>query len=1119
MEPQVCQWQFGAEGDCGMSSLLVPSPQSEAVTHELEELTLQPIQNLPPLSERKNVLQLRLQQRRTREQLVDQGIMPPLKSPAAFHGQIRSLERARTENFLKHKIRSRPERAELVRMHILQETGAEPSLQATQMRLKRARLADNLNEKIAQRPGPMELVEKNILPVDSTVKEAIIGEGHQSRDFSSVPPQKTQSEGVGQVNYPKVLDEDSCDALSPEQPASQASLSSAPSPAESKTPETPSPAPAPVPLFSTMLQALPVATQATTVKVISTSELPPSRPAVTAAFSKPGPTLVKQSQQKTPSEKSRSKKGKEPKSRVKKLKYHQYVPPDQKVEASEAPMDSSYARLLQQQQLFLQLQILSQQQQHYNYQTILPAPLKPVAEGQSSTAGGLPTSIVVSLPTAPPPPPLPSAPARPNNSLSNRRPGVLPANLEEMKVAELKLELKLRGLPVSGTKTDLIERLKPFQDNPSTSAPTIIPPPVTTTSMTMEVSTATTASTTPAIVLPVHQVASERMTSTPPVSPIPTDPSALQQDVGMSEAHSEPQMVSAGSAGPRSSPRSPFHIPQEKDRRLHEKERQIEELMRKLEQEQRLVEELKMQLEVEKRGQGGCSADSTSVSPKLTSLPTMNPVPTLLNSNAVKMEGTVLSNCSTAATISNPVPGSQALTSPLPTVVKLEDVTVSAGKPLQLQTQTQLITKIQPQVSTSPHLLHQSRRSPKLQTQTQAQPTAPSLQQFFISHPGRVSQVLGQSQTLLAASRQPQTLLATAAQAGTQILLPVSLPNNAAAIQLPRTTVSLQPVLQATVSNPGLVQASAPQLQSTKMETAPSQHLVNHSPLLQTLTVCNSTTDLENQVRPQMNPQCFLRSSQESRVSPRASPNHHISNGPVNKSSSPQPAFILQPTSLITQLPKSREPPRYEEAVKQSRNMHVNNASQVPTATSQQMDDLFDILIESGEMTPFMQQDTPVSHTKNHPVTANVSTLPVNTVLCRPPPQIHMAPPPTLSPALDPSLPTLCSLATDNQLEAFLEGTLAGTSPVSDLRTRGLMEELHAQLMEQQPYSPMDTSDLSFCDSSSPPSSLNMGLSDPTLDNMEWLDLTMPPGSAGALTPLGIPTDFLDSQDLQLHWD
>lgn len=37
-----------------MSSLLVPSPQSEAVTHEMEELSLQPTQSLPPLSERKN---------------------------------------------------------------------------------------------------------------------------------------------------------------------------------------------------------------------------------------------------------------------------------------------------------------------------------------------------------------------------------------------------------------------------------------------------------------------------------------------------------------------------------------------------------------------------------------------------------------------------------------------------------------------------------------------------------------------------------------------------------------------------------------------------------------------------------------------------------------------------------------------------------------------------------------------------------------------------------------------------------------------------------------------------------------------------------------------------------
>lgn len=84
---------------------------------------------------------------------------------------------------------------------------------------------------------------------------------------------------------------------------------------------------------------------------------------------------MQQSQPKQVNDK-RGKRSREPRPRVRKLKYHQYIPPDQKQEHSEAPMDSAYARLLQQQQQFLQLQIISQQQQHYNYQAILPAPLK-----------------------------------------------------------------------------------------------------------------------------------------------------------------------------------------------------------------------------------------------------------------------------------------------------------------------------------------------------------------------------------------------------------------------------------------------------------------------------------------------------------------------------------------------------------------------------------------------------------------------------------------------------------------------------------------------------------------------------------------------------------------------
>uniref|UniRef100_A0A3B4X4T4 SAP domain-containing protein n=1 Tax=Seriola lalandi dorsalis TaxID=1841481 RepID=A0A3B4X4T4_SERLL len=38
-------------------------------------------------------------------------------------------------------------------------------------------------------------------------------------------------------------------------------------------------------------------------------------------------------------------------------------------------------------------------------------------------------------------------------------------NMELLKVAELKQELKLRGLTVSGTKNDLIERLRNYQES------------------------------------------------------------------------------------------------------------------------------------------------------------------------------------------------------------------------------------------------------------------------------------------------------------------------------------------------------------------------------------------------------------------------------------------------------------------------------------------------------------------------------------------------------------------------------------------------------------------------------------------------------------------------------
>ncbi|XP_041673096.1 myocardin-related transcription factor B isoform X2 [Cheilinus undulatus] len=837
------------------------------------------------------VLQLCLQQRRNREQLVDQGIMPPLKTPATFHEQIRSLERARTGNFLKHKLCNRPERAELIRMHILQETPAEPSLQAKQMKLKRARLADDLNEKIAQRPGPMELVEKNILPVDSAVEE--VNEDSKTNKQPDI------------YNF----DEDDSDSFSPRQPDSQQSPSSAcTSPAGSEGTETMSnssqmnsPTPA-APANSQSRSDVINVVSTNEQQVFSTLPINTNVPSLT-----PGPILVKQSLPKLPSEKSRSKRSKETKPRVKKLKYHQYIPPDQKQELNEVPMDSAYARLLQQQQQFLQLQILSQQQQQYNYQTVPPATPKPATEVQSSCS-----SVALSGNSA-------STSVQPRHNQTNHRPDHLPANLDEMKVAELKMELKLRSLPVSGPKTDLIERLKLFQENSN-------------------IQTAAASETIPAA------CQSEITKLTPPVSPIASKVSSLGiEDCNVAES---PIKISE-SASPRTN--SPQKAPleerlpetgsyskdSEKDKRLHEKERQIEELMRRLEQEQKLVEELKMLLEVEKRSQQG---DSPQLSP--------------LTSIQVKEENMNSSDCCSP--------------SGLPVMIKQEEAA------------------------------DQSQLAPQ--------------NQFIISH-------------------QTKILLPVKTEA--QILLPASFPANSIKLH---TTVSSAAT--------GLLQTSGQTPQKTEASAALQQCRTQSEPLTKSSPISHTTV-------------------------------------------------TMQQTKSSNLVSKCKDPPRYEDAVKQTRSMQT--AIQGPTAASQQMDDLFDVLIESGEISPFTRQDPPILG-KPLPVTASVTTLPINTVLSRPPPLVQVAQLPT-SP-LNPST-NLAALVSDPQLETLLD------SYHTEPQTLKLIEELH-----------------------SPVVAMEVDLNESTnMDNMDWLDLTLsvPGGGVNPLdmsTPAGVfSSDFLNSHELHLNWD
>ncbi|XDV45241.1 hypothetical protein PO909_013370, partial [Leuciscus waleckii] len=291
----------------------------------------------------------------------------------------------------------------------------------------------------------------------------------------------------------------------------------------------------------------------------------------------PVQAMVKQSKV---SEKNRHKKPKDIKPKVKKLKYHQYIPPDQKAERSPpAQMDSAYARLLQQQQLFLQLQILSQQK-HTHSQTHSQTSFsyqinqhKSSGEQQASCASAGSSSSSSS--------PVKSNYCSPSsinsinsiNSLNSISPAPLPNNLDDLKVSELRQQLRIRGLPVSGTKTSLIERLRPFKDSscasPSGSGDVSTGPfPVTPSGSSYQ----SPASHGPGF----YPFCSSG--SSPPISP-------ASSDLSLPDSFSD---------GTLSSP--PLGPDAEKDKMLVEKQKVIEELRWKLQQEQRQVEELRFEL-------------------------------------------------------------------------------------------------------------------------------------------------------------------------------------------------------------------------------------------------------------------------------------------------------------------------------------------------------------------------------------------------------------------------------------------------------------------------------------------------------------------------------------------
>uniref|UniRef100_A0A5F8HJI1 Myocardin n=1 Tax=Monodelphis domestica TaxID=13616 RepID=A0A5F8HJI1_MONDO len=470
--------------------------------------------------------------------------------------------------------------------HLPQPPGAytttEESISTPQMKFKKARLVDDLPEKIALRPGFLKLVKKNRIPVDATVKESMKGSIYKSTDAFA-------------------FDEDSSnDELSPEQPRSEDSQGLNPFPQHTKATELSSSAP----LESTQDHTSgsenernePVShsiNHSDNMKQVNdTLNSPIHMPAVSKSFF---------------DSKNRHKKPKDSKPKVKKLKYHQYIPPDQKAEKSPPPMDSAYARLLQQQQLFLQLQILSQQQQQqrFSYPGHHQAQLK---EHNEELIRNPNSSVSINNTSLSPVKTTFSG----QTGISSLKLGPLPTNLDDLKVSELRQQLRIRGLPVSGTKTALMNRLRPFQDCPGNTVPnfsdiTTLTFPVNPTNTLTNYQSSLTS------VLPNGFYHFGSTSSTPPISPASSD---------LSVTGSLPDTFNDTSPSFVLQP-SPVHIcaeeslmnningrriqsdldgiDSEKDKMLVEKQKVINELTIRLQQEQRQVEELRMQLQKQKR--------------------------------------------------------------------------------------------------------------------------------------------------------------------------------------------------------------------------------------------------------------------------------------------------------------------------------------------------------------------------------------------------------------------------------------------------------------------------------------------------------------------------------------
>jgi len=358
--------------------------------------------SLENLFSNREVLARRLKNRPDKDDLIDRNIIPANIASPTIHDKVTQLERKKTGDIIQRKIRARPSRQTLIQRHILSDTRVDPSLVDSLSKLERKKIADHLNERLLCRPGPIELIQEHILPVESPIHNALEQENLILSPVSST------------AESPSVLElENSITTLNCHQ--------------------------SPSPPLPTQHDPFSLAFKNQITKIKDENFKPSNND------NQSNQIFLSQKENKKLVQ-SLAKKQKQSKPKVKKLKFHNCLPPDMPngpLQPLDDSVDDRYKSLLEQQTLYLRLQVMQQN-------AMLNA-----MHGNNDSMGTANDDIENVIEKE-------RNKSEPLKNIEGRK-------FDELRVIDLRAQLKQRGLIVSGSKAKLIERLMAFQEGKCTA--------------------------------------------------------------------------------------------------------------------------------------------------------------------------------------------------------------------------------------------------------------------------------------------------------------------------------------------------------------------------------------------------------------------------------------------------------------------------------------------------------------------------------------------------------------------------------------------------------------------------------------------------------------------------